>query len=96
MFNPPWKPTFDEYPGHWDVLIRPIFKNQSYIFPCEGENGQIEVLMANYEEPLHFLVIFWGPMLKPTWKPILEEYQGHWDALIKQKCKNNSYLNLPI
>ena len=95
MLNPPWKPTFDEYQGHWDALNRPIFKNQRCICPCEGENGQIEVFMAIYEEPLHFMVIFWGPMLIPPWKPILGEYPGHWDALIRQKCKNGSYFNPP-
>ena len=95
MLNPPWKPTFDEYPGHWDALIRPIFKNQRYICPCEGENGQIKVIMAIYDELLHFMVIFWGPLLIPPCKPILEEYPGHWDALIRPKCKNGSYFNPP-
>ena len=51
--------------------------------------------MAIYDEPLHFMVIFGGPMLIPPWKPILEEYQCHWDALIWPKCGNRSYIYPP-
>ena len=70
-------------------LFGQFVKNRGIFVP-------VRVKMAIYDEPLHFMVIFWGQMLIPASKLILEEYPGHWDALIRPKCGNGSYFNPPL
>ena len=86
MLNPPSKLTLGMH------LFGQFVKKQRYICPCWGENGQIKVLMAIYDKPLHFMVLFGGPLLIPPCKPILEECPGHWDALIWPICKKQRYI----
>ena len=58
LLIPPCKTILEEYPCHWDALVRPICKKPRYICPSEGKNGPIKVIMAIYDELLHFMVIF--------------------------------------
>ena len=57
------------------------------------QNGHFEAQGAIINAPVLFSVINIRLELPVLWLPILGEYLGHWDALIRSFFKNENHLN---